>query len=72
VCSSDLRCSNNQAEQIAIVKALQAIETIKINNNIPRTITIYTDSRIILEALKYKKNRKHLKHDSTWAPPKCN
>jgi hypothetical protein len=25
------RCSNNQAEQMAIVKALQAIETIKIN-----------------------------------------
>jgi len=26
-------CSNNQAEQIAIVKGLQAIETIKISNN---------------------------------------
>jgi ribonuclease HI len=25
------KCSNNQAEQMAIVKALQAIETIKIN-----------------------------------------
>jgi ribonuclease HI len=29
------RCSNNQAEQMAIVKALQAIETIKISNNTP-------------------------------------
>jgi ribonuclease HI len=28
------RCSNNQAEQMAIVKALQEIETIKINKNI--------------------------------------
>jgi ribonuclease HI len=26
------RCSNNQAEQMAVVKALQAIETIKIND----------------------------------------
>jgi ribonuclease HI len=54
------RCSNNQAEQIAIVKVLQAIETIKINNNIPITITIYTDGRITLESLKNTKNRKHL------------
>ena len=30
------RCSNNQAEQMAIVKAVQEIETIKINKNIPK------------------------------------
>jgi ribonuclease HI len=30
------KCSNNQAEQMAIVKALQAIETIKINSNTPK------------------------------------
>jgi ribonuclease HI len=46
------RCSNNQAEQLAIVKALQAIKTIKTNKNIPRTIMIHTDSRITLESLK--------------------
>ena len=53
------KCSNNQAEQMAIVKALQAIETIKINNT-PRTIKIHTDSRITLESVKNTKNRNHL------------
>ena len=54
------RCSNNQAEQMAIFEALQAIETIKINNNTPRTIMIHTDSRITLESLKNRKNRNQL------------
>ena len=49
------KCSNNQAEHMAIVKALQAIETIKINNTTPRTIKIHTDSRITLESLKTQK-----------------
>ena len=52
-------CSNNQAEQMAVVKALQANETTKLNKNVTRTITIHTDSRIILDALKNKKNRNH-------------
>jgi ribonuclease HI len=54
------RCSNNQAEQMAIFKALQTIDTIKINNNTPRTIMIHTDSKITLESLKNRKNRNHL------------
>ena len=54
------RCSINQAEQMAVIKALQAIETIIINNNIPRTIMIHTDSRITLESLKNMKNRHRL------------
>ena len=41
---------------MTIVKALQAIETININKNIPRTIIIYTDSRITPESLKNTKN----------------
>jgi hypothetical protein len=42
---------------MAIVKALRAIETIKINNNTARTIIIIqTDSRITLESLKNRKN----------------
>jgi ribonuclease HI len=53
------KCSNNQAEQMAIVKALQAIET-KINITTPRTIKIHTDSRITLESLKNTKNRNNL------------
>jgi len=50
------RCSNNQAEQMAIVKALEAIETIKISNNAPLTIMIHTNSRITPESLKNMKN----------------
>ena len=45
---------------MAIFEALQAIETIKINNNTPRTIMIHTDSRITLESLKNRKNRNQL------------
>jgi len=37
------RCSNNQVEQLAIVKALEAVETIDIPENSPR-IAIFTDS----------------------------
>jgi len=54
------RCSNNQAEQLEIVQALQAMEKVKINKSVPRTITIHTDSRITLDSLKTKKNRSHL------------
>ena len=45
---------------MAIVKALQAIETIEINNTTPRTIKIRTDSRITLESLRNMKNRNYL------------
>jgi ribonuclease HI len=44
------------------IATVKAIETIKITNNFPITITItiHTDSRIILEPLNNMKNRKHL------------
>jgi ribonuclease HI len=45
---------------MAIFRALQAIQTIKINNNTPRTIKIHTDSRITLEFLKNMKNQNYL------------
>ena len=45
---------------MAIVKALQEIETIKINNKMPRIILIHTDSRITLDYLKNMKNRNYL------------
>jgi ribonuclease HI len=46
------RCSNNQAEQMTIVKTLQGIEAVKLNNNTTRTIKIRTDSKITMESLK--------------------
>jgi ribonuclease HI len=49
------RCSNNQAEQWAIVKALETIEKSHIKDNVPRTVTVYTDSRITLQSLKNTK-----------------
>jgi len=54
------RCSNNQAEQLAIVKALEAIETIDIPENSPRTIDIFTDSRITLDLLQNANNHSYL------------
>jgi ribonuclease HI len=44
---------------MAIVKALQELETIQINMNILKTILIHTDSRIILDSLKNMKNRNY-------------
>jgi ribonuclease HI len=44
------RCSNNQAEQLAIVKALDLINYLEIADNKPRTIGVYTDSRITIDS----------------------
>lgn len=56
----DNRCSNNQAEQLAIVKALEIIEGIDIADCNPRTIGIFTDSRITLDSLKNVHNHSYL------------
>jgi len=45
---------------MAIVKALQEIETIQIIKNILKTILIHTDSRIKLDFLKNMKYRNYL------------
>jgi len=45
----DSRCSNNQEEQLAIAKAPEVIESIDIPETNPRTVTIFTDSRITPE-----------------------
>ena len=37
-------CSSNQAEQLAIVKALETIKELQIAENIPREVTVHTDS----------------------------
>ena len=49
------RCSNNQAEQLAIFKALETIEKSHINNSILRKATVHTDSRITLHSQEHKK-----------------
>ena len=53
-------CSNNQAEQLAIVKALETIGTLHFNDKIPRSATVHTDSRITLQSLQNINNHKYL------------
>ena len=54
------RCSNNQAEQLAIAKAVEVRESIDILENSPRTVTMFTDSRITLDSLKNVNNHGYL------------
>jgi len=55
----DKRCSNNQAEHLAITKALEAIEKIDISEDTPRT-AIFTDSRITIDSIKNVRNHGYL------------
>jgi ribonuclease HI len=59
----DSRCSNNQAEQLAIVKALEAIESLHNKVINPRTATIFTDSRVTLDSLRNVNNHACLVED---------
>jgi ribonuclease HI len=51
------RCTNNQAEQMAILKALEYIQRLKEEE---KTVTVYTDSRITLQLLQNQKRHTHL------------
>jgi hypothetical protein len=51
------QCSNNQAEQLAILKVLENIQNMETNE---RTVIVSTDSRITLESLKKWKNHTYL------------
>jgi len=54
------RCSNNQAEQLAIVKTLEIIGKIYTNDKIPRSATVNTDSRTTPPSLQNTKNHNYL------------
>jgi len=56
----DRRYSNDQAEQLAISKVLEAIRKIDITEDIPRTATIFTDSRISIDSIRYTRNHSQL------------
>jgi len=56
----DNRCSNNQAEQLAIIKGLEAIDTISTEESSPRTATVYTDSRLTIDSLRNPDNHAYL------------
>jgi ribonuclease HI len=51
------RCTNNQTEQLAILKALEYIENIQTED---KTATIYTDSQMTLDSLKNNTNHTFL------------
>jgi hypothetical protein len=51
------RCSNNQAEQMAILKVLEHIQYLKAGE---KTTLVYTDSRITLQMLQNKKKHTRL------------
>jgi len=53
-------CSNNQAEQLAIVKAMEALENTNIRNSRRRIVTIYTDSKVTIQLIKNYRNHKSL------------
>jgi len=56
----DKKYSNNQAEQIAIVKAPEATEKLDIIENEPRTAAIFMGRRIIIDSLKNINNHNFL------------
>jgi len=56
----DNRCSNNQAEQLAIVKALEFLESLNIDNSSQRTAAVITDSRVALDSIKNIHNHSFL------------
>jgi len=52
----DNRCSNNQAEQPAILKALEKLEVLTRQSINPLSTTMFTDSRISLDSLQNYNN----------------
>jgi len=56
-CRLSERCTNNQAEQIAILKALEHIQSMETGDKI---VVIHTDSQITLQLLQNKKKHTRL------------
>jgi len=54
------RCSNNQAEQLAIAKALEKIQDLNHLQGNQRSLAIHTDSRITLDAIANPRNHQNL------------
>jgi len=53
-------CSNNQAEQLAIVKALDKLRDFRHLQGLQRSVAVHTDSRITLDAIENPRNHQHL------------
>jgi ribonuclease HI len=57
------RCSNNQAEQVAIHKALDEIDLLDRDGSNPLTAIIYTDSRVSLDSIHNPENHSYLEEE---------
>ena len=53
-------CSINQAEQLAIVKALQKLRDFRHIQGMQRSAAVHTDSKITLDAIANPRNHQHL------------
>jgi len=56
----DNKRSNTQAEQLAIVKALEVIEMQQVNHDEHRTAVIHRDSKINLDSIRSAKHHNHI------------
>ena len=48
------RCSNNQAEQVAVLTALEQIQSLTLEENEVKIAVVKTDYRVTLDTLKYR------------------
>jgi ribonuclease HI len=53
-------CSNNQAEQTAILKVLEKLEELQDGQDNDKHVAVYTDSKITLDLLQYTSKRNRL------------
>jgi ribonuclease HI len=56
----DSRCSNKQAEQLALVKAFEELETLDVVDIKQSTVAVITDSRVALDSTKNIHNHSFL------------
>jgi len=57
------RCSNNQADQLAVAKYLEALEKADIEKICPGTAAIITDGKMSLDSIKNVNKRSYLNED---------
>jgi len=54
------RCSNNQAEQLVMAKALEEIQNLSYRQGNQRSVAIHTDNKITLDAIATPRNHRNL------------
>jgi len=52
--------SNNQAEQLAVVKALEKLRDFRYLQGLQRSAPVHTDSKITIDAIANPRNHQHL------------